>query len=102
MQRECRKAHDKYVSNIINPDTKFWSYIKSKRSEHCGISSLEKNQQVVTDNLAKANILNDKFTSIFTIDNDDSDQIPALKVPPSPTIQHIHIRHKEFAHSYLN
>ena len=48
VQRECRKAHDKYVSNIINPDNKcsnkkFWSYIKSKRSKHCEISSFEKN-----------------------------------------------------------
>ena len=96
MQRECRKAHEKYVSNIINPDNKhsnkkFWSYIKSKRSKNHGISSLEKNQQVVTDNLAKANILNDQFTSVFTVDNNSSNQIPALKEPPSPTIQPIHI-----------
>ena len=81
---------------MINPDNKrsnkkFWSYIKSKRSKHCGISSLEKNQQVVTDNLAKANILNDQFTSVFTVDNDGNDQIPALKVPPCPAIQPIHI-----------
>ena len=47
--------------------------------------------RVVTDTLAKANILNDPFTSAFTVDNDGSNQIPALKVPPSPTIQPIHI-----------
>ena len=41
--------------------------------------------------MAKANILNDQFTSVFTVDNDGSEQIPALEVPPCPTIQPIHI-----------
>jgi len=36
-------------SDSKNGNKKFWSYIKSKRSDHCGISSLEKNHQVVTD-----------------------------------------------------
>jgi len=45
------------------------------------------NQQVVTDNLAKANILNDQFTSVFTLDNDTRAQSPPLKTPPCPAIQ---------------
>ena len=81
---------------MINPDNKngnkkFWSYIKSKKSDHCGISSLEHNHQVVTDNLGRANILNNQFASVFTVDNDDSEQMPALKTPTCPDIQPIHI-----------
>ena len=72
VQRECRKAHDKYVSHIINLDNthsnkKFWSYIKSKKSEQYGIPTLEKDRQLITDNLSKANILNDQFSIVFTL-----------------------------------
>jgi len=49
-----------------------------KKSDHCGISSLEQNHQVVTDNLDKANVLNNQFASVFTVGNDDSEQMPAL------------------------
>ena len=55
-----------------------------KKSDHCGISSLEQNHQVVTDNLGKANILNYQFASVFTVDNDDNEQIPALKTSTCP------------------
>jgi len=42
VQRECRRAHNNYVLNMINPDNNNSSghtYIKSKKSDHCGISS---------------------------------------------------------------
>ena len=40
-QRECRAAHNKYVSNLVDPDKnvitkKLWSYIKSKRHNNIG------------------------------------------------------------------
>ena len=47
--------------------------------------------QVVKDNLGKANILNNQFASVFTVDNDDNEQMPALKTPTCPDIQPIHI-----------
>jgi len=92
VQRECRKAHDKYVLDIINSDNtrsnkKFWSYIKSKKSEQYGIPTLEKDHQLITDNLSKANILNDQFSSVYTIDTACRDNIPTLKVPSFPTMQ---------------
>jgi len=96
IQRKCKKAHDKYVSDIINPDNqhsnkKSWSYIKSKKNEQFGISTLKKNHQMFTDNLTKANISNDQFSSVFIIDNDGRENIPRLKVPIFPIIQPVHI-----------
>ena len=48
VQRECRKAHNTYVSKLIDEKNLsgntlkcFWSYIKSKRNDQCEIPSLE-------------------------------------------------------------
>jgi len=89
---------------IINHDNKcankkFWSY---KKNEGSGIPALEKNHQLVMDNLDKANILNDQFSSVYTIDNDCIEHLPSLKVPSVPNIQLLHIEAKEFILYYLN
>ena len=73
-QRESRKAHDSYVSNLISSDDagynnnnkRLWSYIKSKRKDQCGIPSLEKDSQTIADSFSKATILNNQFQSVFT------------------------------------
>ena len=70
---------------------KFWSYIKSKRNEQSGVSSLEKHNELFTDNLAKANILNEQFSSVFTIDNSEVDSVPSLDGPSYPGISPIQI-----------
>jgi len=46
---------------------------------------------MVTDNLDKANILNDQFSSVYTIDNDFIEHLPSLKVPSIPNIQPLNI-----------
>jgi len=81
---------------MINPENrygnkKFWSSIKSKRCENYGIILLEKNHHVVTNSVAKANILNDQFVSVFTVDNSSSVQLLILPVPSCPDIQPIQI-----------
>jgi len=43
---------------------------------------------MVTDNLDKANTLNDQFSSVYTLDNDCIEHLPSLKVP---NIQPLHI-----------
>ena len=58
-QRECRNAHNTYVSRLFDMNSgcgskKIWSYIKSKRNEQSGVPSLEKRNELFTDNLAKA------------------------------------------------
>ena len=70
---------------------KFWSYIKSKRNEQSGVPSLEKRNKLFTDNLAKANILNEQFSSVFTIDNSEVESVPSLDGPSYPGISPIQI-----------
>ena len=39
VQKQCRKAHDEYLHNLITDDKsnkKFWSYVKSQRKENTG------------------------------------------------------------------
>ena len=90
VQRECRKAHNAYVSKLIDSNgsssnKRFWSYIKSKRNDQCEIPSLEKNSQIYTQNADKANLLNDHFSSVFTKSSIPSDQIPSLENNPDIT-----------------
>jgi len=96
VQRECRIAHDSYVSKLINNNIstgnkRFWTYIKSKRIDQYGIPTLEKDNKTYTDNVDKANILNNHFSSVFTIDNSPADQLPALESSPFPDIPSLHI-----------
>ena len=69
------------------------SYIKSKRNDQCGIHipTLEKGEKIYTDNLDKANILNEHFSSVFTIDNSPANNIPPLEGTPFPDIPPLHI-----------
>ena len=46
---------------------------------------------MITDNLCNANILNDQFLSVYTIDDDCKENIPTPKVAYFPTIQPLHI-----------
>ena len=67
VQRECR---DSYVSKLINDNNsagnkRFWSYFKSKHNDQSGIPTLVKDNKTYTDNVDKANILNDHFSSVL-------------------------------------
>lgn len=90
VQRECRKAHNTYVSKLINSNNssgnkRFWSYVKSKRNDQCEIPTLEKDNQIFTDSLDKANILNKHFSSVFTKPNIPAEHI-SLEGHPYPDI----------------
>ena len=64
---------------------RFWHYIKGKRLDNIGIGTL-KNQSgsIVTDPSEKAEILNNQFTSVFTIG--DTTSIPFHLTHPSQTL----------------
>ena len=55
---------------------KFWTYIKSKRKNNVGISSLNSGNTEITDNKAKAEILSNQFKAVFT--DEDVDTIPDM------------------------
>jgi len=74
-QRECRKAHNTYLTNLINPESNYptkrmFSYIKSQQKDCNRVPALEVNGDVVTRNLTKAEELNKYFSSVFTHEDD--------------------------------
>ena len=78
MQRECRKTYRNYMfKTILDPyqagkKKKLFWHIKSLRLDHCGIGTLCRDSICVVDSQAKADLLNDQFSSIFTIDDGSS------------------------------
>ena len=94
IQHQCRKAYNHFIANLTDANKsgnskKFWSFIKSKRKDQCEIPPLVYNGVTHTDDLTKANILNNQFTSVFT--NENTLYIPKLQGVPYPIIQSIQI-----------
>ena len=78
-------AHNDYVLGLLDWSDKknspsigkkFWTYIKSKRKDNVGISSLNSGNTEITDNKAKAEILSNQFKAVFT--DEDIDTIPDM------------------------
>ena len=75
MQKECRKAYNDYMHQMIYDSyqsgrkKKFFQHVKSLRRDPGGIPMLEKEGKTYSTDLAKANILNEYFYSVFTQDN---------------------------------
>ncbi|XP_072164906.1 uncharacterized protein [Diadema setosum] len=95
VRKALRKAEAQYMSNTIfeslrsNPK-KFWSYIKTKRGNRCGIPALQKGQKgenLVTHPAGKAELLNKEYQSVFT--KEGRGPIPGLRganLPPITTL----------------
>ena len=71
--------HKTYLTYMISSsDNKkpLWQYIRAKRQDHTGISTLRdpKNGQPITDPANKVDILNQHFKSVFTVE--DRSNIP--------------------------
>ena len=80
-QYECRKCFNQYVANLIDPNSnvvtkRLWSYIKSKKLDHTGVSTLKHQGSTYTDSQEKADLLTDYFSSVFT--HEDTSHIPDL------------------------
>ena len=79
-QKTTRQAHNKYLYDIISPKLKdnnkqFYSYIKSKKQDASGISSLRDNQGYLhSEAKDKAEILSAQFKSVYT--QEDHTNIP--------------------------
>ena len=69
---------------------KFWSYIKNKDQEFSEVAPLKNKAGFIqSDNLSKANILNDQFHSVFT--KEDHTNYPDKGPSPYPTMKNINI-----------
>jgi len=97
MQREYRRAFNRYIymfNTIHKPylsgkKEKLYHHIKSLKSDHCGISTLIKDNTCYTDNQAKVDILNSQLSSVFT--SDDGSTLPDLGISPYPDISPVDI-----------
>ena len=93
-QQECKKAYNNYLSSIVsdanghNPK-RLWSFIRSKRVDNCGISALNFNGQIHSENHSKSVILNNYFHSVFT--KDTPNDIPVINDSPYPSISDISV-----------
>ena len=67
-----RHHHDKYLSNIImssNKSKPFWYYVKSKRQDHSGISTLiSTTGTIASESSEKAEAFNEYIKSVFTLE----------------------------------
>jgi hypothetical protein len=74
IQRMMRREYWQYINNSLasegnenRPSLKrFWTYIKSQRSDKTGISQLKVNGRLITDPEALAETLNNHFQSVFS------------------------------------
>ena len=78
-----RKDHEKKIAENCKQNPKmFWKYINSRLKSHSGISPLkDKDDKIINEDEAKANILNDFFSSVFT--REQIDNLPQIetKIP---------------------
>jgi len=95
MQRECRRSFNKYMFTTLHEPylsgkkKKLFRYIKSLRSDRCGIDTLLKDGCYFTYNQAKSELLNTLFSSVFT--TDDGSDLPVLDPSPYPDISPIEV-----------
>ena len=70
MQQTCRKAYDSHINDMLTDDTggkkKFWSYIKSQKTDRSGVAPLKKDGITHSDSITKADLLNKQFASVFS------------------------------------
>ena len=68
-QNLCRKAYENYINDIILEDksnNKFWSYIKSQKSENTNIGDILHNNKTLKSLKEKANAFNIQFCKVFS------------------------------------
>ena len=85
VQRQCRSAHNSYLANSLNNhkgSKHLWSYIKSKKKDQIGVASIQYNDQFFTDDQDKANVLNQYFSSVFTVEDASRTQVDAANEFP--------------------
>ena len=69
----CANLYTEYVNDIIMDENhkpkRLWRFIKSKRTQSCGVAPLQRDGIAYSDARMKATILNNQFTSVFTTED---------------------------------
>ena len=104
LQQECQKAHNKYINNLINTEDgptskKLWHFIKEQKQDYCGIAPLEDKGTIYNDPQSKADILNNFFGSVFTLE--DESPLPEMITDPVPDMAPIQMHEKGVLHLLL-
>ena len=100
VHKELQLPHQKYVNNLLDIDeadpvhdhakagiTKhFWRYIKAKRRDLAGIVILKSHGKEFTKPKKKADILNEQYDSVFTLEDPVLPQLPDSPYPDMPNI----------------
>jgi len=95
VRQTIRTEHQKHIEKILNSSSNFngnkpfWHYIKSRRKDQTGISSLQTSNGVATTPAEKAEVLNNTFKSVFT--SEDLGPLPTLPESTYPTLPEITI-----------
>ena len=85
-----RKTRRRYVRRTCEDTSKsFWGFIKNLRQDSFGISSLKDKGDLISDNLGKAEVLNNQFRKVFT--KEDTTSIPDIDGDPFPEMPNIQI-----------
>ena len=85
-RKECIHAYNKYIRDCICPDIrnnpkKFFSFIKSRKSDNIGVSPLRDGKcKIHICDKKKATLLNEQFVSVFS---EEDDIIPHINSPRS-------------------
>ena len=75
IRNKLHKNYWDYLSNMLDPEKDnnsikiFWKYIKSTKQDTMGIGTLKNNGVLAETAEQKAEMLNNQFTSVFTIEN---------------------------------
>ena len=79
---------DLLTPNNDHTNKRFWTYIKEKETSNAELrTSFVKNHHTFSDNISKANILNNQFSPVFTMDDDCSTMFDGHPYPDIPAIQ---------------
>ena len=93
IKKESRKRKRQYIHDTTLESSKpFYSFIKSMRTDNCGIQALKDHNQLISDNKGKAQLLNDQFRSVFTEEPPGETPSPSTRDQDIPTIPEIVIK----------
>ena len=90
-QQKCREAYNSHINNMLSDDTggkkKFWTYIKSRKTDRCGVAPLKKDGITYSDSITKADLLNKQFASVFS--HEAPGDLPDLGHSDTPDVPRI-------------
>ena len=92
IRNQLRDLHKNHLTKVISSENNkkpLWHYIKSKRQDHTGVSTLRVNGTVISDSVSKVEALNQHFMSVFTIE--ETDNLSDKGISPYPATSNIEI-----------